>query len=140
MAQNTIRLAGTCKWARLHDLDEKYECWGLTLYPDEESKKVFDASGLKLKINEDEDGLHFSLRRKPEAKFKDETKQLAPPKVIDADGRSLDADEVRSIGNGSSVICTVEVYETKKYGMGHRLVAVRVTNHIPYTPRDMEIY
>lgn len=140
MAQNTIRLAGTCKWARLYDIDEQYECWGLTLYPDDDSKKVFDDSGLKLKIKEDEDGLHFALRRKTEAKFKDETKKLPPPKVIDVDGRELDPDEVRSIGNGSSVICTVEVYDTKKYGKGHRLVAVRVVDHVVYEPKVTEIY
>lgn len=138
MTSQTIRLSGTCKWARLFDKDDKYDCWSLQLYPDEASQKVFDNSGLKLKVKEDEDGLNFQLRRKPEVKFTDETKQLNPPKVVTAEGTEMDPDEVRSIGNGSTVVCTVEIYNTKKYGMGHRLNAVRVMDHVVYEPKVEE--
>ena len=122
-------LTGTCKWAKLDKPDEKYGNYTIDLYLDKGSMKQFKESGLGLKIRDNEEGTFIKLRRDPERVL--EGMPEKPRKLIyDAEkGEYLPFEAL--IGNGSTVNCKVEVYDSQK-GKGHRLEAVAVENLVPY--------
>lgn len=131
MAQ--IYLTGTCKWAKIAKPDEKYNFYGLDLYLDQESIEKFDKSGLQLTKKAGEEGIYISLKRKPQALIKGELVNFGPPQVLDADNAVFGG----VIGNGSTVTCKVNVYDTAK-GKGHRLEAVRVDTLVEYNKDAMD--
>lgn len=125
-----IFLSGKAKWAKLDKPDAKYGYYGINLYMDEESEGVFKESGLTLRTKEDEEGKFVTFRRDPEKLFEDMEEK--PRKLIFDPETKEYLPLQEAIGNGSLVTVKVEVYETKKYGMGHRLEAVAVDNLVPY--------
>jgi hypothetical protein len=133
MATTTVFLSGTCKWAKVYKPDEKYKNWQIQLYPDDESMKVYDQSGMSMAKKEDEAGVFITFRR-PESKLiKNEVVEFAPPVVKDKLGRTMD----KLIGNGSKVAIKVSVYDTMK-GKGHRLEEVKVLDLVEYQKSNTE--
>lgn len=134
MGTKSYTFTGPCKWAKLVSPDEKYNKYGLDMYLDEENMKVFEASGMQLKVKEDEDGKFVSFRRPVKTLFKDEVKEWGVPKVTMADGSELE----ELVGNGSNVTVEVDVYDTVK-GPGHRLNTVVVNELVVYKrPSDTD--
>lgn len=132
MATNYYNLAGTVKWAKLNpsNKDIKYDPEGIytvQFYPAtaDEWEKI-KISGLQLGIRSDEDGEYISLRRKHEQQFGREFKIMGPPVL-----RHKGSDFTGLIGNGSSVVVNVAVFDTRK-GKGHRLERVTITNLVEY--------
>jgi hypothetical protein len=135
MSTQIIYLHGTCKWAKLETPDEKYGHWTLDLYPDQESLAKVKKSGLELKERTDNEGKgpFIKLRRKKQKLIKDALVKFDPPSILNSDNKPMPQDT--KIGNGSTVFCKVEVYDTIK-GKGHTLAAVRIENLIEYNPNQ----
>lgn len=129
-----IKLSGTCFWPRLVKPDSKYSKWGIDLYLDKKSKKVFDDSGLQLSIRSNEDGEYIKLSRPTQKVFGKKVQEFDPPEVVNKDGNPMDP---YTIGNGSEVIAEVCVYDTVK-GKGHRLEKVIVTKLLAREPQRTE--
>lgn len=130
MGSKNYFLSGTCKWAKIHEPDKKYQNYGIDLFLDEESKTMFKESGLQLTVKKDEkDGEYISLKRPTVKLIKGETVEFTPPMLLKNDNTEYE-DKVL-VGNGSHVTCKVLVYDTVK-GKGHRLEAVRVDELVEY--------
>lgn len=127
MATNQIYLSGIVKWAKVYKPDDKYHNYSVNLALDQDSQKEFDGSGLRLRPKkDDQDGIEYVRFRRGE--------EDGPPIVVDSQGEKLTA----LIGNGSKVTIRVEVYDTKSYGKGHRLMAVRVDDLIVFERKDTD--
>ena len=134
MASEQIYFSGTCKWAKVWKADDKYDKYTIDLYLDDESWDKFHASGLQLKVREDEDGAFVKFSRSNEQTVRGKTIVLGRPSLKDADLNDLE--EGTLIGNGSTVTCRVEVYDSKN-GKGHKLHAVKVDNLIVFDPDNI---
>lgn len=130
MAQKTYFFSGTCKWAKLQQPDTKFgEKYTIDVYLDPASMELFEKSGSRIKVRQDEDGTFVKFVRPRWGKNK-EGKELdfGSPDVLSSDGKTpFD----KLVGNGSKVTCKVEIY-TSRYGDGTRLAAVRVDEHVPF--------
>lgn len=124
MATETIQISGLGQWINI--LDEKFlpKKRKTKIYPDKASLKKIKDSGLKLKAKEDEDGVYYNFNRKDED---------GPPFVF-LKG-STDSFEDK-IGNDSVITLKVEVYDTKSFGKGHRVEAIRVDALVPYVSAE----
>ena len=121
--------SGTFKWAQnLTRLDEKFESYKVNLILDEESRIMFDESGMQNQIKADKEGDEtVTLRRRHQQLLGKELKTFGPPKVVDKDGVPV----TESIGNGTKGIAKVAVFNTRN-GMGHRLESVMVTDLVVF--------
>lgn len=133
MATQHIFLTGLCKWAKVHAPDKEYGYYGMNLYLDKAAKKVFNDSGLRLEIKEDEDGEFIRVRRDPE-KLRDWDQEK--PTVLIHEGDEY-LPFTKNIGNGSLVTAKIQVYDSKK-GKGHRLEAVAVEELVPWETEENE--
>jgi hypothetical protein len=125
MASQQIFLSGVSKWAKVYKPDDKYHNYSINVALDKDSQKSFDQAGLRLRPKkDDQDGIEYVRFRRGEPD--------GPPHVVDKNGEKL----TNLIGNGSKVTIRVEVYDTKSYGKGHRLMAVRVDDLIVYERKD----
>ena len=130
--------AGTCKWAQVYKVDEKYRNWKIDLYLDEDSQALFTESGMTSKLKSDDDGLFITLRRRDQQLMGKELKDFDPPTVVDNDGTPM----TDLIGNGSSVVAKVAVFDTRN-GVGHRLEGIMVQELVPYegeTESQIEVH
>lgn len=131
MAQKTIVLTGTVKWAKVHQPDTKFgKKYTLDLYLDAVSWDVFNKSGSRLTVRQDDDGRFVKLVRNHDGTAKGEPVEFGPPPVFEKDGVTRTG---VNIGNGSVITCKVEVYDSK-YGKGTRLAAVRIDELVEYEP------
>lgn len=132
-----ITVEGPVKWAHhlfKEGMDTKFgEKFTLQMYPDSKSKLVLKEAGYRGKWHEDEDGDWTKFSRDNKKTFADRIEEFGPPKVTDAAGKPW-ADDV-SIGNGSVCFAILEVFPSK-YGVGSRLVEVRVLKHVPYVKAE----
>lgn len=134
MATKTVYLSGDIKWAKLTKPDTMYVPEGvfsLCLFLDEESKKIYKESGLRLQIKEDEGREFIRLRRLNKKMIKGDIVEQGRPHVLDQEGNDYHGNNVPIIGNGSQVTCKVSVYDTMK-GKGHTLEAVRIDELVEY--------
>lgn len=122
--------SGTCQWAKLKEPDEYNgeKKWKIDLLMDKGELAELKKTGLKLKVKETEDGAKFVTFNRPVFKeIKGELREFDPPKLFDKEHAPLDC----LVGNGSAVTVKVEAYDTQM-GKGHRLLAVRVDELVPY--------
>lgn len=136
MSSDTFYFSGMTKWAKVTTPDPKFNVYTLDLYLDAPSMKLFKDSGLQLQIRKDEkDGAYIKLRRPASKMIKKEVVDLGPPTLLIKAPTKDDPDHYEPfndlIGNGSSVICKVRVYDTMK-GKGHELETVAVEALVPY--------
>lgn len=144
MAKKYIFLRGKAKWAnRLFIADQKYKCWSVVLYPDEESySKVLEmkkgsegVQGILNMIKKDEDGYNITLKRPTEKLIKGKLTAFLPPVVLNADNTPFNP-QGPQIGNLSDVICKVDYYTfsrpTGGKGSAIRLESVRIEHLIPF--------
>ena len=127
MATQYLRFKGPCKWAKVFKPDSKYNLYSINLYLDAKTKADYQKSGIQVGIKTDDDGDYVIFRR-PHAKIiKGKMAELGPPRVEDKDLQPFEG----SIGNGSIVEVTVDVYDSVK-GKGHTLRNVKVLEHVAY--------
>lgn len=136
--QEHVYLQGKCKWARLVNPD-KYNKWGLLLYPNAESLEKFremQAEGVKTLISKDDDGYYVRLSRPQQKEARGKLLAFAPPELVDASGQPCKDQP----GNGSDVTCKVTFYKymspLKVAGAAIRLEAVRIDNLIPWEEKS----
>ena len=130
MATKFYNFSGIGKWAKVRKPDPMYNNYSIQVYLDERSKADFEKSGLRLRPKTDEQGTYYTFRRPEEKQFKDDIVTFGPPSVVDKDNEEFTG----LIGNGSTVTVKVSVYDTTRYGKGHRLEAVRVDELVEYRP------
>lgn len=141
ISENTkeVFLKGKIKWANsLFTPDTMYEPkWQAKLYLDDESVEIIrelQSLGLMNKISKDDDGWYTSVSRPTQKMFKGVLTPLTPPVIEDNEGNLITQN---IIGNGSDVICKMEVYNYKPQGgnrrkVAYRLASVKVVNLIRY--------
>lgn len=122
---------GKIKWPKLHQPDEKYNKYTVSFYLDDESLARFDALGLSLKKNTDEDGVFVRFARPAEKEFNGVVRNMGKPAVFNSEGEAYDG----QIGNGSSAIAKVEVYDSRA-GKAHRLHSIKITDLVEYVGVD----
>lgn len=140
MASKTYRFTGKVNWARIgaDQLDTKYNEdgeWKLDFFPD--NVTAFKNTGIQTEERKSEEGSFFKLRRSRFLSWRDKStgermeKEFAPASVTIRN----DSDELSpftsSIGNGSKVILTITVFDTRK-GKGHRFEHIEITDLVRY--------
>lgn len=135
MATQFFRFYGITKWCKVAQPDEKYNRYTLDLFLDDKSWKLYNKSGLQLKVREGEvetfdgeelKGEFLSFGRKAESIIKGELKKFDPPKLTH-NNKPFNG----LVGNGSRVSIDVAVYDTMK-GKGHRWDSINVLNLVEY--------
>lgn len=135
MGTQTYFFRGTCKWAMVYTMDEKYETYKINLYMDEGSLALYKKSGIQNEIRTDEDGDYVVFRRPDTKTIRKELVKFGKPRVTDTDKRDM----TDLIGNGSEVIIEVIAFDTMN-GIGHRLEHVIVTNLVRYEGKASEVH
>ena len=131
MAQKTYFFSGKASWAKVFQPDTKYGVkYTIDVALDENSLDLFRSSGSRIKERKDEKTgeIFVKFARDEEGIKKGEKITYGPPHVYGPDGKTPFTD---LIGNGSTVTCKVEVYDSA-HGKGTRLVSVRVDDHVPF--------
>ena len=133
MASKEYYFSGIAKWAKVYKPDEKYHNWSIQLYPDQASIELYAKTGMTVRFKEDADGKYLTFRRPQSKLIGTQNVSFEAPKVVDKDGTAF----TQTIGNGSQVTVKVLVYDLKaRPGVGHRLEAVRVDEHVEYKPPE----
>lgn len=136
MASNVevVVTEGTAQWAKvlpnqlvMNDQFVDYNYWSIDVEVDDKERKRLNALGLK---GTTKNPNVFKLKLK---QYGFGGKENNPPKIIDAAKRDWTDGE---IGNGSKVKVSFYVFEhqaSKMHGLGKRLKAIQVLEHVPYT-------
>lgn len=137
MPTQKFKFYGTCNYAKVHEPDQKFNIYTLDAYLDDPSWRLFTRSGMQLQIRENEEtGAEFVKFRRPvEGIIDKKLIEYGPVPVEDADGNKI----TDLIGNGSTCIFEVAVFDTRK-GKGHRLEKLVVTNLIPYAGKAIDAH
>jgi len=154
MASKWISVKGIVKWTKVYEPDvfSGASNWKVNFSPFDalEKKKISD-SGIQLEYKMDEaDGLEYIRLRRPDKKvFSDEVTFFSPPEIngkVSVQYQDENGDRIRQykkgqkvnrvgdpveIGNGSTVIANICVYDTVK-GKGHRLEGLTVLDLVEY--------
>lgn len=133
-------LQGKSKWAKLitPDLNPNGgKKWKIDLYPNEESLQKINKlkeEGLMNVLKKDDDGYYMTFGRPTEKVMRGQIVAFTPPVILDKD---LNITDGLTIGNGSDVTLSIEVYQFNKPGgakkaIAARLKAVRVDNLVTF--------
>lgn len=131
MSNKIYYFSGMINWAKVHTPDTKYDVYTLDLYLDKESWVLFKDSGLQLKVRESDDGQYIKLRRPVSKKTRNGLEDMGPPEVLLRQEDGTYRPTKALVGNGSTGVCKVRVYDTDK-GKGHELQTVAVENLVIY--------
>lgn len=131
MASKYYYFSGIINWAKVHAPDKKYDVYTLDLVLDGASRKMYEDSGLKLKLRESEDGDYIKLRRPLTKTIKNEVIDLGPPEVLLKNKDGEFEPTTKLIGNGSRGVCKVRVYDSAM-GKGHELQTVAIEDLVEY--------
>ncbi len=144
--KKTIEVFGTLEWAKLFEQNrdmgpydqETNGATSVTIIVDKDEQKKLKESGSQkkpvMKKLEEEGVIAYNFKRPWEDKYGRDWAGGAP-KVFGPDGSAWDLEVDGLIGNGSKGVVVLDVYETAK-GVGTRLVAVQVIEHVPYVNPD----
>ncbi len=134
MAQKIYYFSGMFKWAKVHQPDTKFgEKYQIDVYLDDASLDLFNKSGSRSKVRQDDDGTFIKFSRNRWQKDNEgKDMDMGPPDVLSSNNEPFD----KLIGNGSKGTVKVEVYDSK-YGKGTRLAAVRVDQHVPFEGNEV---
>lgn len=135
----TLIIEGKIAWAHHLFTPDEFkgkEFWKVTVYPDSENIQKLKDAGSQVRMKYDEgdksgiEGKNFTFRRDT-ILFGEEAQA---PKVT-FQGGPLSEDVL--VGNGSFARIKLDIYATKQFGNGTRLVAVDVLDLIEYVaPED----
>lgn len=131
-----VFIQGKLSWVKVTVPDE-WGKWKVCVHPNEESlNKIRDlqAEGIKNVLKKDEDGYYTNFSRPTQKMMKGKVVGLAPPEVLQADGKTPLTGVL--IGNGSDGVVKLEVYSHGTPGGGKakaaRLLSIKVDNLIPF--------
>lgn len=131
-----IKVRGKGKWIK-HNAPNEWNKWTHVLYPDSQSLdkiRELQGQGIKNQVKKDDDGWYVTFSRPTTITNKGKVSPMSPPIVTDAMGKSLTG---VSIGNGSDLTTTLEVYAHAVPGSDKKAKAARwqstvVDTLIPY--------
>lgn len=138
MANEWAFVQGKLKWCKLVQPDMKYGKWSVVVYPNNESLekiRALQSEGIKNVIKKDDEGYFTTFSRPIERTQNSKKVGMAPPIILQADGKTPLVGV--AIGNGSDGTVKLEVYQhavpggTKK-AKAARLYSVRIDNLIPF--------
>jgi len=136
MANNVevIVTEGTAQWAKVlphqmvtNDQYADYNYWSIDVTVSDEERKRLEKMNIK---GTEKDPNTFKMKLK---EYTAKGKQNDAPTIVDSAKRVWENGE---IGNGSKVKVSFYVYDhqaSKRYGLGKRLKAIQVLEHVPYT-------
>lgn len=131
-----VYIQGKLSWVKTQTPDE-WGKWKCTVHPNAASlDKIRDlqAEGLKNVLKKDEDGYYVAFSRPTQKMIKGKVVGLAPPEILQADGKTPLTGVL--VGNGSDGTVKLEVYSHGTPGGGKakaaRLLSIRVDNLIPF--------
>lgn len=146
----TYKFRGQTAWAKIYEPDDfrGVKKWKIPLYVDSDTKAEIKEAGIQLRFKTDDgeksgvQGEYCMFSRATEVNYGNGPEYLNPPGVFDSEDEvvvSYDDDGNRvgepvMIGNGSEVELTVEVYPTRNFGNGQRLISVKIIDLIEYDP------
>jgi hypothetical protein len=133
MATKEYCFTGTCKWAMLNKPDDKFGKYQINVYLTPESWELFKESGIRVQPKSDPDGDYVKFSCPPSYIMMGRKVDVPEIPVVDMEGKQV----LDLIGNGSTISCLVEVYDTR-LGKGHRLTKVRVEHLVPYVKQEGE--
>lgn len=139
MAATSHVIEGKVKWAKVFEQNRDLEgymgsakehggMYSINVYLDKDNKAKFKASKSQKKIYDDDDGDYVVLTRKHVDKFDWASGQ---PTVVKKNSVAWSLEDDGFIGNGSVCRIKFTTYETMK-GMGTRLDAIKVLEHVPF--------
>lgn len=153
-----IDMVGKIFWAKVYEPDMAFGSsnYKIDFQPDNDADwEKFNKSGIQKKVNEDERGRYFQLVRPAYKLIKGAVVNFTSPIIYDKEGKVIvdwisketgkriysydlkDKENVErrgtpvTIGNGSTVRVTVNVFDTIK-GKGHRLDAIKILDLIEF--------
>lgn len=139
-----IEISGKASWARLtpKSMDTKYgDKFTVNVSLDQDQMEKLREVGWRGKVKQDDLGeSHAKFSRNNVQQFGDKEEKLGPPKLYMADRKTLYPEETL-IANSSDITLLLEIYESKKYGVGSRILSIVIDNLIPFIPvaRDPSI-
>ena len=137
MATEILELFGTLDWAKVFEHNRDQASWNVetdgeckvTITLDEDNTAKLTAAGCQKKMESVEGGTKGTLSRP----FKGRNEWgSGTPTVVNVKGQDWDFDVDGYIGNGSTGMIRVAVYDTSTGRRGTRLEAVQVIDHVTY--------
>lgn len=131
-----INFTGKVRYVQAVD-PNKFGKWSIQFYPDANSLehlRELQAQGIKNQMKKDEDGYNIQISRPVSIEFsKGVATPVLPPKVRNKDKQPIDG---RSVGDGSDVIVTVELYtykipQSQQRGKAIRFYGLTVNELVP---------
>jgi hypothetical protein len=116
-------------------MDTKYgDKYTVNIDLDNKALAVLESVGWRGKLKEDEVGAKFAkFSRNDVQNFGEKSEKMGPPLLTEEDGKTP---FTKLIGNGSILRLKLEIYESKKYGVGSRINHVSVLKHVPYEQKE----
>jgi len=138
MATVVVQIPATLEWTKVFEVtrdcgEYDIETDGATtvdIIVDADGEKIIKDAGIRKQGKPTDGGTRYKMKRPWKDKF-DREWAAGAPDVYTPDGSKWDLDTNGMIGNGSTGIVFVEVYDTKM-GKGCRLKGLQVINHVPY--------
>lgn len=138
MTKNTdyVYVQGKLSWVKF-DIPNEWGKWTATIHPNEKSLEIIrglQGEGMKNILKKDDDGYYTTFSRPTQRMMKGKVIGMAPPEVLQADGKTPLKGIL--IGNGSDGVLKLEVYSHGTPGGGKakaaRLMSIKVDNLIPF--------
>ena len=137
MAATNIDVKGKLQWAKVFESNRDRAEWTaetdgeykVTVFMDADMAKALKDTGCSKKIEETPEGFKVTFSR-PHKGAQDW--MGCAPLVADVSGKIWNVDEKGLIGNGSTGIVKVQIYDTKAGRRGSRLMGLQVLDHVVY--------
>lgn len=137
MASTQFKVKGTLEWAKLFEANRDKAEWTkdtdgqykVTVVMDKDMAEQLKKSGCRKKITEEDGKYRVTFSRPHKAKY---DWQGGPPVVADITGKLWNLEDKGLIGNGSTGIVNIDLYDGGPLGKGTRLLGVQVIDHVVY--------
>lgn len=140
MASKTkyLELFAKLEWAKVFESNRDRAEWSqetdgeykVTMILSDEDAQRLKAAGCGLKMEQTAEGIRVTVKR-PHAHPRHDWAG-GPPKLADVKGKPWDLEDNGLIGNGSTGLVTVSVFEAGPGRFGTRLESLQVVDHVVY--------
>lgn len=131
-----VFIQGKLSWLKAQTPDE-WGKWKVTVHPNNEGLekiRALQGEGIKNVLKKDDDGYKCTFSRPTQKMVKGKVIGMAPPEILQADGKTPLTGVL--VGNGSDGVVKLEVYQHNTPGGGKakaaRLLSVKIDNLIPF--------
>lgn len=112
--------------------------WKVCLHPDPKDIPKIQATGISTHLKDENEassgvaGKFFQFNRPTTIMVQGTETPLDPPRLLDTEGEEFEFEEGIGIGNGTTATVLVTVYDTKSFGKGCRIDAVKIHDLVEY--------